>query len=161
MPSRDFISADDVRPSDLSAFGWFGVVIAGAGVGHAVYGVVDWFLWAGDPFGNLLLGGFALLFGAVVAHDNAKPECKTACDNCGTELYVHSGRDNVSEYVAAYASGPPRRATLGPLSLIIGRQEITREYCSGECAAEDSRVVIHGHDHTVASATPEEEHVAE
>ncbi|WP_226010520.1 hypothetical protein [Halomicrobium salinisoli] len=149
----DAIDVDDVRLSDLSLEGWIGLGTGTAGVAGVGYTVITWAATGGDVLGGLLLGGVAVLLGTMLAYENGRPECDVACDNCGQHVRSHSSRDGVDEYVEVYASGSPRRISIGPFSIVAERREIDHVYCSGECADEDTRVLLDKHDHDTVPAT--------
>jgi len=133
---------DDVQLSDLGPSGWFGVAIAGAGVALGVDGLVDGLAGTGDLLVGVGFGALIILVGAVLAYEDARPECEGTCDHCGEHVQANSSREGVDEYVLVVATGSPRRASLGPLSVVIGRQKDDKKYCSGECAAVDERVLL-------------------
>ncbi|ELZ23493.1 hypothetical protein C475_14508 [Halosimplex carlsbadense 2-9-1] len=137
------LEVDDARLSDLGFGGWFGLVIIGAGAAIAGSEIVDWATGSGsDVLLGVGLGAVVALVGAMFAYEDASPECDATCANCGAHVRAHSSRDSVDEYVEVNASGAPRRATLGPLSVVIGTHEHESIYCSGECAAKDDRVLL-------------------
>jgi len=141
------VSVDDARLSDLSLGGWFGVALVVGGLGGAGYELVQWATVGSDPAGGLLFGTFLAIVGAALAHDNATPEQEGNCENCGAHVRTHSSRDSADEVVIVQASGRPRRASVGPLSIVLQRQQPEYLYCSGACTEEDTRVVISGDDY--------------
>ena len=138
------ISVDSIRLSDLSFIGWAGIWLAVGGVTYAVREIVLASVWGGPWLDPILIGGFLALLGAAIAYENAQPECEAVCDHCGAYIRSQSSRDGADEYVKVHASGSPRRARLGPLSLVVRRCRSSFTYCSGDCAAADadSRVLI-------------------
>ncbi|WP_254271093.1 hypothetical protein [Haloarcula marina] len=148
--SGRFLSVDSVRLSDLSLLGWGGVWLSVAGISYTVREVVLASVWGGPWIEPIVIGGLIALLGGIGAYENARPECQSTCDHCGEIVRSHSSRDATDEFVEVHASGTPRRARLGPLSLVVERQQSTFVYCSGECATADaeSRVFIEsiGHD---------------
>lgn len=146
------IEIDDVRLSDLSLGGWFGIGLAGFGIYLIGDAVIEWVTTGGgDPIALSLFGGLIAVVGAMLAYDNGRPECESHCDACGEYIRSQSSQDGVSEYVEVHASGTPRRARFGPLSLVTERAMDQWVYCSGECAAADaeSRILV-GHIKTEA-----------
>ena len=142
------IEIDGVRLGDLSLGGWIagGIGVLGlAVVADGLFEVVADLMWNAPVEAALVqatLGGLLILFGLVGVSDNATAEVDATCDNCGAHVRTHSGRDSADEAVIVEASGPPRRAHIGPVSVITQRQTKTRYYCSGTCADEDARVFI-------------------
>ncbi|WP_424001198.1 hypothetical protein ACOZ4I_15720 [Haloarcula salina] len=149
------ISVDCVRLSDLSPMGWFGIAIGLAGIGHAVHEITTAMVWGGPWLEPLVVAGFALAIGFGIAYIDGGPEVEAACDHCGQHIRAQSSRDGVDEAVTVEASGSPRRARLGPLSVVIQRHTSEWVYCSGDCAAADAdrRVMIDEatHDHGLAA----------
>ncbi|WP_436931673.1 hypothetical protein [Halosimplex halobium] len=131
------LEVDDARLSDLGIPGLFGLALAVAGVALGVDQALG-----GDLVAGVLLGGFLCLLGAALAHDDATPECDATCATCGDHVRGHASRDGVDEYVVVHSSGSPRRVSLGPLSVVKEEQTLESVYCSGECAAEDERVLL-------------------
>ncbi|MBX0323875.1 hypothetical protein EGH21_12625 [Halomicroarcula sp. F13] len=152
----DLVEFDDVRLSDLSLGGWLGLVIAGVGLWAIGKALVEWVMLGNDPLVGLVAGGFFALIGAMLAYDNGLPECEAHCEACGGHIRSQSSRDGVSEFVEVRASGTPRRASVGPLTVVTERNRREWTYCSGECAAADaeSRLLV-GHVETEAIRTAE------
>jgi len=153
------ISVDDAQLSDLSPAGWLGLGIATLGVGGILYEIGVWLSIGADPIEGLVLGTLATILGLTLAHDNAMPEEEGNCDNCGAHVRTHSSRDTADEVLLVKASGKPRRARIGPLSIALQSQNSEHLYCSGSCAAEDSRVMITGDDHETPTAAEVEDAV--
>lgn len=148
------LSVDDARLSDLSIGGWLGIGLAALGVVIAANSVGEWVLYGADPVVGIVGGGFVALFGAALAHDNATPEADGVCEMCGVRATTHSNRDSADEVILVRGSGKPRRATLGPLSVVLQTRDAEYLYCSGECADEHERVHV-GETDTQPAATSE------
>ncbi|WP_415381466.1 hypothetical protein [Halosimplex sp. TS25] len=131
------LEVDDVRLSDLGPGGWFGLALGGGGLAWGVHLALG-----GDFVGAALAIGLLGLVGGMFAYEDGTPECDSTCATCGAHVRVHSSRNGVDEYLEAHASGSPRRLSLGPLSVVVGTHELRSVYCSGECAAEDDRVLL-------------------
>ena len=149
------LDVDDARLSDLGPGGWLGLGATVVGAGVAVNAAAEWALSGADPAAGILIGGFVAIIGAALAHDNATPDEEGNCEYCGAHVRVHSSRDTADELVLVQMSGRPRRVSLGPLSVVAQRQRPEYVYCSGECAAEDTRAVITSEDHQASAATRE------
>lgn len=139
-----WISVDDARLSDLSVGGWIGMGTGVLGIAGILYTVGEWAAFGSDPAAGILIGGLATVLGFAFAHDNATPEEEGNCENCGAHVRTHASRDTADEVVLVQTSGKPRRAEVGPLSVVLQYQRPEYIYCSGECAAEDERILISG-----------------
>ncbi|QIO23092.1 hypothetical protein [Haloarcula sp. JP-L23] len=140
----DLVDVDSVRLSDLSLEGWFGLGLITVGLVVIGQTAVEWDMFGDNPVAGLAVGGFLAVFGAFMAYENGRPECDETCDACGEHIRSQSSRDGLSEFVEVRASGTPRRARLGPLSVVTERNTGRWVYCSGKCAAADaeSRVLV-------------------
>ncbi|GGN92258.1 hypothetical protein [Haloarcula pellucida] len=154
--SGRFLSVDCVRVSDLSPVGWFGIGIGLAGVAYAAREITAAMVFGGSWLESIVVGSLALVIGLGIAYADGGPEVEAACDHCGQYIRSQSSRDGVEEFVEVKASGSPRRAHLGPLSLVLQRQTEEWTYCSGDCAAADAdrRALIDDADHSLGM-TPE------
>jgi hypothetical protein len=146
------LNVDGVRLSDLTVAGLIGAAVAVVGIGGMLVGLVD-LVTGADWVGTLGGGALALLFGAVIAYEEARPEVDTHCAACGAAIRVHSSREGSDEAIMAKCSNDPKRAQLGPLSVVTEERKAEWTYCSGECAAADDRLVLGA----TAEPTPTEE----
>lgn len=137
------VAVDGVRLSDLSIPGWLGLGLSAVSLGYLARESVGWLVFGGE-IDWLVMGAVGVLFGAAIAYMNGRAECDATCDHCGDRVWAHSGRDGDAEVVEVRSVGSPRRARLGPLSLVVERERMDHVYCSGECAEADShrRVLI-------------------
>jgi len=137
MRSKLPLEADDARLSYLPLFGWLALVFIGIGIAVGIDQAL-----AGEYVGAVLAVAIFGVSGAMIAYDDATPECEAACANCGAHVCGHSSREGVDEFVEVHASGSPRRVSLGPLSAVMSTNTESLIYCSGECAAADERVLL-------------------
>ena len=129
------LSVDGVRLSDLSILGWSALLSAACltlltvqlGMEHAVTG-------DRPAFVVTAIGAVGL---ALFAYNEAAPEHEAACEHCGATARTQANRDGVDEVIEVHSSGSPRRATVGPFSMVVQTNSRTRIYCSGECADAD------------------------
>lgn len=149
----DLVEVDSARLSDLSLMGWLFVGVGAVGVGVVVQTVVEWAVSGADPSAGFVGGGILVIVGAGLAYIDAMPEWEGNCENCGEHVRTHSSRDGADEVVRVEATGTPRRASIGPFSVVVQRRKCDRLYCSGECADEDTVVLTGPHDHETAATT--------
>ncbi|WP_372478941.1 hypothetical protein ACAH01_08905 [Halomicrobium sp. HM KBTZ05] len=142
--SNSLVSVDRVRLSDLSPIGWFGIALAIGALGYAANDLLKTVVRGGPWVDPLAVAGVGLVFGFGVAYLDGGPEIESTCDHCGAYIRAQSSRGGVDEYIECHASATPRRATLGPLSVVLQRQTAEWTYCSGDCATadRDRRVAI-------------------
>lgn len=128
------IDVDGVRLRDLSVGGWLGVGIVVLGIASVAQAVL---YPVGDPLLHYVGGPLVALAGASIAYNNAVAEVESRCETCGVPVRVHSGHGGTDEAVIVRGSAAPRRATIGPISLVIKRTTREAVYCSGTCADDD------------------------
>lgn len=151
------VSVDSIQLSDLAIDGWLGIGLAGGGVFVITDGLVRWITEGADPISAVVVGVLLTLVGGILAYESAAPEFEGHCDSCGQYIRSHSSRDGADEVVRVEATGTPRRAKIGPLSFVLQRKKDDRIYCSGECAAGSTRVLMESHDHeTIETAEVED-----
>ena len=149
------LDVDDARLSDLSLGGWLGLGAVPVGLGAMVHSIGQWALTGADPAAGILVGGLVAIIGAAFAHDNATPETMADCENCGRRVRIHASRDTADEVVLVQMSGRPRRATVGPLSVVVQTRKREYWYCSDECAVEHTRPVMSTERNQATAATSE------
>lgn len=128
------IAVDGVRLRDLSVGGWLGLGIVAIGLASIAQAVL---FPVGDPLLHYVGGPIVALVGASIAYNNAVAEVESRCEACGVPVRVHSGRGGTDEAIIVRGSAAPRRAKVGPISLVIKRKTREAVYCSGACADED------------------------
>lgn len=131
-----------VRLRDLSPVGVLVGLVALATLGYAGYAAVGILtgLWAGNT-GQIAGGLFAFAMLAGMTYVDATPEYDGTCDECGTRFAVNSGAERADSYVTVRATGAPKRITIGPISFVAAPVRTERNYCTAECAEQDTITV--------------------
>ncbi|WP_018259334.1 hypothetical protein [Halomicrobium katesii] len=130
------VSVDGVRRSDLSVLGWAAIAGASCLALWTLVAGVEVLLY-GDRVGDLVIGGVLTVVLLGFAQSEAAPEIEGTCQHCGESIRTQSNRDGVDEVVEVMSTVSPRRAAIGPLSVVLQTRTGEWLYCCGDCAQAD------------------------